>query len=75
MGSVRVDWELSSMTIKAILQWKITGKFAIQGHGVDGLPVILRQHRGLLIGGHLSAALVEISRLVEGVYMSLAPVS
>ena len=52
--SYSTDWDVSSDLIAAIVRWEFTEKAVSNGR-----LVVLMPHRGLPIGGHLSAALGE----------------
>ena len=56
-------WEVSADTVRAVVEWELTQNSTFAVVNADGERVILKQHRGLPIGGHLSAALVELVAL------------
>ena len=56
-------WELSSDTVIACVEWELEHNSFFEVRGEDGGSVVLKQEKGLPIGGHLSAALVELVAL------------
>ena len=56
-------WNLSAATVLASVQWEMDHNSDFEVLGAAGLMVVLRQALGLPIGGHLSAALVELVAL------------
>ena len=55
-------WELSSELLVAVVRWELTENADFEAIS-SGCPVVFRQHLGLPIGGHLSAALCELVAL------------
>ena len=55
-------WELSAAHLRTIVAWELESNATFQVVG-EGERLGLEQHRGLPIGGHLSAALVELVAL------------
>jgi hypothetical protein len=56
-------WTLKIATVRAVVEWEMLHNSNFQVIGADGGVVRLRQGIGLPIGGHLSAALVELVAL------------
>ena len=56
-------WELSAEEIVDIVEWELRENSTFTVVDAAGERVVLQQHRGLPIGGHLSAALVELVAL------------
>ena len=56
-------WEVSSSALQAVIRWELHHNAAFEVMNETGQLVVLEQHRGLPIGGHLSAALVELVAL------------
>ena len=56
-------WEVSAAMLIAVVEWELAHNSLFEVVGVDGVPVVLQQDKGLPIGGHLSAALVELVAL------------
>ena len=56
-------WELSTQDLLALVEWELNENATFYVIGSTGQRAILQQHRGLPIGGHLSAALVELVAL------------
>ena len=56
-------WDLSFDVVLAVIDWEITSNLDFVVQGLDGTPVALLQHKGLPIGGCLSAGLVELVAL------------
>ena len=56
-------WELSSEMVIAAVEWELEHNACFEVCGEDGGSVVLKQEKGLPIGGHLSAALVELVAL------------
>ena len=56
-------WELSAREVVAIVEWELRENLTFVVANSLGERVVLQQHRGLPIGGHLSAALVELVAL------------
>ena len=55
--------EISAGQLLAIIKWELQHNADFEAIGADGKVVVLKQHRGLPIGGHLSAALCELVAL------------
>jgi hypothetical protein len=55
-------WELSSTQLRGLVEWELTNNSTFQVVSASG-RCHLAQHRGLPIGGHFSAALVELVAL------------
>ena len=56
-------WEISSDAIVATVEWELEYNAYFEVLNEAGQTVVLRQDKGLPIGGHLSAALVELVAL------------
>ena len=56
-------WELSSEFVISTVEWDLEHNSLFEVLSDAGHMVVLRQHKGLPIGGHLSAALVELVAL------------
>ena len=56
-------WELSVPTICAVVEWEMEHNAEFEVASCAGTDVVLRQVKGLPIGCHLSAALVELTAL------------
>ena len=56
-------WEISAETVKAVVDWELRHNSTFAVVDASGDRAVLRQHCGLPIGGHLSAALVELVAL------------
>ena len=56
-------WEVSATMLMTVVEWELANNSLFEVVGVDGVPVVLQQDKGLPIGGHLSAALVELVAL------------
>ena len=56
-------WELSVPTICAVVEWEMEHNSDFEVASSPGMDVVLRQVKGLPIGCHLSAALVELTAL------------
>ena len=56
-------WELSSEFVISSVEWELEHNSLFEVLSDAGHMVVLRQHKGLPIGGHLSAALVELVAL------------
>ena len=56
-------WELSASEVVALVEWELRENSTFAVVGCSGARVVLQQHCGLPIGGHLSAALVELVAL------------
>ena len=66
-------WELSSDTVIACVEWELEHNSFFEVRGEDGGSVVLKQEKGLPIGGHLSAALVELVALHRELLQSCVP--
>ena len=60
-------WELSAEFVIAAVEWEVGYNSLFEVIGEDGQRAVLRQHKGLPIGGHFSAALVELVALFREV--------
>ena len=56
-------WNLSAATVLATVEWELDHNSDFEVLGPTGSMAVLRQALGLPIGGHLSAALVELVAL------------
>jgi hypothetical protein len=56
-------WELSVTQLRALVVWEMDNNASFKVAAEDGRVQALEQHRGLPIGGHFSAALVELVAL------------
>ena len=55
-------WEIPAALLVAVVCWELTMNADFEAVS-DGRPVVFKQHRGLPIGGHLSAALCKLVAL------------
>ena len=53
-------WEVSSPVLRAVVTWELEYNAAFEVMDETGELVVLEQHPGLPVGGHLSAALAEL---------------
>ena len=56
-------WEISSSAVLAVVEWELSHNSLFEVVGENGQFTVLQQDKGLPIGGHLSAALVELVAL------------
>ena len=56
-------WEVSAEVVRAVVLWELDNNSLFETIGPDGKMLVLQQDKGLPIGGHLSAALVELVAL------------
>ena len=56
-------WEVSADAVVATVEWEMEHNAFFEVLNESGETVVLKQHTGLPIGGHLSAALVELAAL------------
>ena len=56
-------WELSAEFVLAVVEWELEHNSLFEVLNDNGEILVLRQHKGLPIGGHLSASLVELVAL------------
>ena len=56
-------WNLKAGTVRAVVQWELDFNSDFEVLTLEDRKVVLRQALGLPIGGHLSAALVELVAL------------
>ena len=56
-------WELSAEFVIAAVEWELDCNSVFEVLNEKGQMAVLRQHKGLPIGGHLSASLVELVAL------------
>ena len=56
-------WEISSSAVLAAVEWELSCNSLFEVVGENGQMIVLQQDKGLPIGGHLSAALVELVAL------------
>ena len=56
-------WEVSAAVVLAVVQWELRNNSLFEVVSSDGRMIVLQQEKGLPIGGHLSAALVELVAL------------
>ena len=56
-------WEISAAVVRAAVLWELDNNSPFEVVGANGQMLVLQQNKGLPIGGHLSAALVELVSL------------
>ena len=56
-------WEVSAAVVMAVVEWELQRISLFEVVGGNGAMIVLEQTKGLPIGGHLSAALVELVAL------------
>ena len=56
-------WEVSSDTVAATVEWELHHNAFFEVLNESGINVVLKQEKGLPIGGHLSAALIKLVAL------------
>ena len=56
-------WEVSAAVVTAVVQWELQRNSLFEVIGDNGAMRVLEQTKGLPIGGHLSATLVELVAL------------
>ena len=62
-------WEISAAVVRAAVLWELDNNSLFEVVGADGQMLLLQQDKGLPIGGHLSAALVELVALFRELTM------
>ena len=68
-------WVITAEQIMSVCQWDLEKKDTFEIAALDNTAVVVGQRQGLPIGGHLSAAYVELLALKREYEVSLWPAS